>query len=205
MSEAASAAATPATPATTAVTPAATPAAVATPVVEAPKTAETPKVGAPEKYDFKTPDGVTLNQQALTQFADLAKSHGLSQEQAQALVDFQSNFVKSEIAAYEKQMKEEEAQRPAKIMEAIAKDPELGGPNAVANAATMQRAVEAFGGAEFKKFLDAQPVEAHLAFARFALKVGKAIREDSRAGAAGTTAAEPKRGADILFGEKKAS
>jgi hypothetical protein len=71
-------------------------------------------------------------------------------------------------------------------MAAIASDPILGGKDAVANAATVQRAVEAFGGKEFKAFLDKQPVASHVQFARYALAVGKAIKEDSSAGTIGS-------------------
>jgi hypothetical protein len=150
---------------------------------------------------------VALNATALDGFKTLAKTHGLSQEQAQALVTFQTEFVKGEIAAYEAQQKAiatpgtpEQKAHASEIMASIAKDPILGGANAVANAATMQRAVEAFGGQGFKAFLDKQPVETHLQFARFALKVGQAIKEDSSAGTNGTTGPQEKRAADVLFG-----
>lgn len=163
-----------------------------TPVVSVPK-------GAPERYeDFKVPSGVSLNAKALDDFKGLAKTHSLSQEQAQALVTFQTDFVKGEIEAYEAQLATDKAAIPG----LIAKDPELGGRDTVAKVATMQRAVEAFGGAGFKKMLDGQGPEVYMEIARFAYKVGSAIKEDSVAGTSGAPGPVEKRAADVLFGAK---
>jgi len=163
------------------------------------KAIEAPK-GAPDKYaEFKA-DGLALNPEAVTAWDAAAKSIGLTQEQRDAAIKFQTDFVNSESKAWEKQAAAEEAARPAAIAAAIAKDPALGGPDAVAKAATMQRAVEAFGGAEFKAFLDKQHPDTYLQFARFALKVGQAIKEDSVAGTQGKAGPQEKRAADVMFG-----
>ncbi len=159
--------------------------------------------GAPETYTDFVADGVTLNAKAVEGFKELAKANNLTQEQAQALVTFQTGFVKGEIAAYEAQMAEDEKARPGKIQLAIANDPVLGGKDAVANAATMQRAVEAFGGTEFKAFLDKQQPDSYLAFARFALKVGHAIKEDSSAGTQSTGASGSTEFAQSFYDKAK--
>jgi len=50
---------------------------------------ETPPQGAPETYaDFTAPEGVTLDKETLAEAAPIFKELGLTQEQAQKLVDF---------------------------------------------------------------------------------------------------------------------
>lgn len=61
---------------------------------------ETP-VGAPEKYEIKAPEGVTIDQAAVEKFTPLAKELGLSNEAAQKLVNFQSQMVQEQVRAQE--------------------------------------------------------------------------------------------------------
>jgi hypothetical protein len=91
--------------------------------------------------------------------------------------------IRQELTAYDKRITEEKASIPM----LMAKDPVLGGANAVANLATMQRAITAFGSPELTAFLDAKETgpDIYLHFARFAYKVGAAIKEDSVAGTQG--------------------
>lgn len=64
---------------------------------EAPKPADPkPPAGAPEKYeDFKVPEGVELKGEVLDKATGLFKELGLSQTQAQSLVDFHANQLKA--------------------------------------------------------------------------------------------------------------
>lgn len=75
---------------TSAPKPAETPAPETPKAPEAPKPAETPKVeAAPEKYgDFKLPDGYEFDKTSLEQATAIFKDLGLSQDNAQKLVDF---------------------------------------------------------------------------------------------------------------------
>lgn len=140
-----------------------------------------PLKGAPEKYgDFKVPEGITLDKAVVDRFHGVAKTANLTQDQAQALVDFQMATAAEQQAATDAFFLAEKAALPG----LIAKDPELGGANAVANLAAMQRAIVAFGDPKLTKFLDSPYTssEAYLAFARFALKVGNKVKEDSVTG-----------------------
>lgn len=98
-------------PATTApATPAADPKApvsILGPGNETPKT-DAPKTQAPEKYsDFKLPEGLSVNKSAMDKFTPIFKDLGLSQENAQKLVDAQASFeqsvVEAQVAGLEKQ------------------------------------------------------------------------------------------------------
>jgi len=189
MSQVVEPAATPAAPA------AATPAAPAAPTTPAtpggqPEGTTAPK-GAPEKYaDFKIPEGMHAQPELISAFSAVAKARGLDQDTAQELVTFQMESMRSGILKYEEGLVRAKAELPA----LIAKDPELGGADAVAKAATMQRAIEAFGSPELKKYLDAKDTsnEAYIAIARFALKAGQKIKEDSVAGTQEGPGAPPK-------------
>ena len=193
----------PAVPATQAVAPVV----VVPPVPSVPPGQPAPSAteakGAPETYTaFKAADGISINQEAVSRFDAAAKLEGFTQTQRDAAIKFQTEFVNGEIAAYEAKMAADEAARPAAIQAAIARDPFLGGKDTVANVATMQRAVVAFGGAEFNAFLDRQQPDTYLQFAKFALRVGQAIKEDSVAGIVSGVGETAMRPADILFGPK---
>lgn len=94
---------------------------------EKPKTAlnaEEKKVeGAPEKYaDFKLPEGVSLEGEALTAATTLFKDLGLSQDAAQKLVDF---HVKQVTEAEDSSLKVWKEQQDA-WKKQISEDPEIG-------------------------------------------------------------------------------
>jgi|ERR1041385_2925288 len=52
-----------------------------------------PAAGAPEKYDFKPPEGYSLDEKLVGEVTPLFKEMGLTQENAQKLVDFYSKNV----------------------------------------------------------------------------------------------------------------
>lgn len=58
------------------------------------KSADKP-AGPPEKYEFKAPEGFTLDDAAIDSFSAKAKELGLSQEAAQSLVDFYADLAKT--------------------------------------------------------------------------------------------------------------
>ena len=53
--------------------------------------------GAPEKYEFKPPEGFELNQPLVDKFTPIAKELNLSQDNAQRLVDLYSETVKASV------------------------------------------------------------------------------------------------------------
>lgn len=53
------------------------------------------KSAVPEKYDFKIPEGVVLDEKVMTSVNDLFRNNGLTQEQAQAMMDFNLNTYKA--------------------------------------------------------------------------------------------------------------
>lgn len=57
-----------------------------------------PAAGAPEKYEFKLPEGATLEGPVLEEVTGLLKKHGLSNEAGQELVDFHAKQMKDAAA-----------------------------------------------------------------------------------------------------------
>lgn len=166
-----------------------------------PAKAIAPAQGAPEKYaDFKA-DGLALNVEAVSAWDATAKASGLTQEQRDSAIKFQTEFFKAEIAKHEAKLEADFASRNA----LTANDPVLGGPDTVSKVANAQRAMAAFGNdPDLKAALESKetPTGHYLAFMRFAAKVGAAIKEDSSAGTNGAGSTAEKRGADVLFGAK---
>jgi hypothetical protein len=144
---------------------------------------ETKGAEAPEKYEFKMPEGVELDGDAAAEFSSLAKELKLSQADAQRVAD---------IAA---KMQQKQAERTVETVKGWAEqskaDKEFGGDNLKQNLAVAQKAIDTFGSSELKSLLNSTGLGNHPELIRFAFKAGKAISEDGfvKAGARAATPA----------------
>lgn len=150
------------------------------------------KPAAPEKYEFTPPEGQELDANALAVFEPIAKELGLSQEQAQKLVDIYPQIQQQQAEAWGKQV--------ADWGEQVKADKEIGGDKFNASVGAAQRALDQFGNTELREYLNASGLGNHPALVRFCAKVGKAMAED--------TFVVPNQGgqrsaADILYGKKE--
>ncbi|HGO4162715.1 TPA: peptidase [Serratia marcescens] len=150
------------------------------------------KPEAPEKYEFTPPEGQELDANALAVFEPIAKELGLSQEQAQKLVDIYPQIQQQQAEAWSKQV--------ADWGEQVKADKEIGGDKFNASVGAAQRALDQFGNTELREYLNASGLGNHPALVRFCAKVGKAMAEDSFV--------VPNQGgqrsaADILYGKKE--
>ena len=127
----------------------------------------------PEKYEFKAPDGVTLDEGVIGAFSEVAKGLKLTQEQAQALVDFQvsrdTQTAKAQGEAYAKMTTDWAAQTQ--------RLPELGGANFEASRALAQKAVDTLGGPELNQALREFGWGNHPAIFRAFAAAGKLMAE----------------------------
>ncbi|HEJ7836575.1 TPA: peptidase [Serratia marcescens] len=156
------------------------------------KTDKKDKPAAPEKYEFSAPEGQELDANALAVFEPIAKELGLSQEQAQKLVDIYPQIQQQQAEAWSKQV--------ADWGEQVKADKEIGGDKFNASVGAAQRALDQFGNPELREYLNASGLGNHPALVRFCAKVGKAMAED--------TFVVPNQGgqrsaADILYGKKE--
>ncbi|HGE8494718.1 TPA: peptidase [Serratia marcescens] len=150
------------------------------------------KPSAPEKYEFAAPEGQELDANALAVFEPIAKELGLTQEQAQKLVDIYPQIQQQQAEAWSKQI--------ADWGEQVKADKEIGGDKFNASVGLAQRALDQFGNSELREYLNASGLGNHPALVRFCAKVGKSMAEDSFV--------VPNQGgqrsaADILYGNKE--
>jgi len=150
------------------------------------------KPAAPEKYEFAAPEGQALDANALAVFEPIAKELGLTQEQAQKLVDIYPQIQQQQAEAWSKQI--------ADWGEQVKADKEIGGDKFNASVGLAQRALDQFGNPELREYLNESGLGNHPALVRFCAKVGKSIAEDSFV--------VPNQGgqrsaADILYGNKE--
>lgn len=130
---------------------------------------------APDTYaDFVMPEGVTVDQAMLAEATPLFKELGLTQEQAQKLVDFQAKQVQassqSQTDSFNQLMNEWQEQSR--------NDKEFGGDKFEENVSIARSAIDKFGTPELKQLLEDHGVGNHPEVIRFMINVGKTTQED---------------------------
>lgn len=155
---------------------------------EAPKPAEPPKPVVPEKYEFKTPKGIPegheLDGKVISEFSVVAKELGLSQENAQKVID-------RVMPSIHQRQVEQTAEIHKQWVDSVKTDKELGGEKLDANLAIAKRGAKAYGTPELQKLLDG-PLGSNPEVIRFLYRVGKTVSEDGFvAGSKPTQAADP--------------
>jgi hypothetical protein len=165
------------------------------PVGKADGQADADKAGAPETYeDFTLPEGVEVDQVAMDAFQPLAKELGLSQEQAQKLVDIQAGMMEQLGTKLQAQLDE----KVETWVETSKADKEIGGAEFDAKLATANEAVKQFGTKELLDVFDATGVRNHPEVIRFCYRIGKMMQND-KFEFGNTNKPGPKSAAEVLF------
>lgn len=132
--------------------------------------------GAPEKYEFKLPDGVILDEPLLKAVEPALRELNLNNEQANKLATtfaaYQTAQVKAQADAAQKQVTDWVA--------AVSADKEIGGPGKPADLPAVKDAqsfVARFGSPELLAFLDASGIGSHPELIRAFSKAGALFRE----------------------------
>lgn len=137
--------------------------------------------GAPEKYEFTLPEGVTLDTGAVEQFEPILRELNLSNEQAGKLV---GKF--HELRAAEAKASDEAfVQQVEGWAKQVREDPEIGGQAFEVNVKAAQSAIAAFAPPALRELLDSTGLGNHPDVVRFCMRIGKALSEDKTAGPAG--------------------
>jgi len=138
----------------------------------------------PDKYEFKPPEDFDLSEEVqsrLDAFTDRARDMKLSQEQYQAIIDYDIERGKSALAdqasAYHERIK--------MWGDEVVADKEFGGENLEANLSIIRKVKEGYGDESFQKILDAPSPENpdglglgnHPAMLRFLHRIGKSIND----------------------------
>lgn len=131
--------------------------------------------GAPEKYDLKVPDGMTLDETAFADFEPIARELNLSNEQAQKLADLYSKRTTELVQKQQETWKE----TTAKWVDDVKADKEIGGQNLDVSVRHAQAALTKFGTPELRAQMDATGMGNHPELVRVFARIGKAMAEDT--------------------------
>ena len=158
---------------------------------------------AVEYEDFKVPEGMEVNEDNMTAFKDLAKGlndgKGLSQEDAQKLVDLQTKNNEEVFKAQTEQWETIYSEWRGEI----SSDKELGGKNQPEAMRTAMKAAEHYGDPELVNVLNTNPqYGSNPSLVRFLYRVGKTLTEDQvKSGGRATT--KTKSADEILYPQKE--
>ena len=131
--------------------------------------------GPPEKYEFKLPDGMELDQQALAKFDPIARELNLNNEQAQKLADIYAERMAATVQDQQKQWSD----TLGKWVSDMKADKEIGGEQFDTNVRHAQSAITKFGTPELKSALDTYGMGNHPELVRVFARIGKAMAEDT--------------------------
>lgn len=141
------------------------------------KQAEDPKPEkvVPEKYELKLAEGSFLKPADIERISAVAKEKGLSNEEAQALLDGEhsqsQSFFAARKAEYDKQVEG--------WKQITSSDPEFGGDNFAKSAEQAKRAIEKYGTPELQDLMDSSGFGNHPEVFKFFAKLGKEAADDS--------------------------
>lgn len=137
--------------------------------------------GAPESYEFKAPEGVTIDNTVIGAFSEVAKELNLPQDQAQKVLDKMAPVIAA------RQAEQFQAAR-TEWAEAAKTDKEFGGDKLAENLGTAKKALDALATPELRTLLEESGLGNHPEVIRVFYRAGKAISEDRFvAGQAGKT------------------
>lgn len=129
----------------------------------------------PEKYDFKVPEGMTLNTDALAKFEPIAREFGLDQLKADKLVGLYAEVKQAEaqaaVEAHEVQV--------AEWRTACETDKELGGAKLPESVKAAQSFIARYGSGELKAILETSGLGNHPELFKLFVAAGKAMAEDT--------------------------
>lgn len=154
-------------------------------------------LGAPETYaDFTMPDGIEVDSDLLEAVTPVFKDTGLSQIQAQKLIDVYA----SQIQAQDKAREDSYTQINQEWVNEAKSDKEIGGDNFNENVGMAKRAIDKFGTPALVEVLNQTGLGNHPEFIRLLTRVGKTIAEDDP-GAASAASGKDRTPAEILYPE----
>lgn len=161
------------------------------PKTEEVKTEEVKVEGAPEKYEFKAPEGKTYDPAVVEPFAAAAKEANLSQSVAQAMLDKMAPVVATRLGD---QVKAEQT----RWLESTKSDPEIGGVHLAENVSIANKAVRQFAPPVLQELLKTTGFANHPEFIRMFVKIGKGMSEDKFVTGQGSSTSS-KSTAEILY------
>ena len=138
--------------------------------------------GAPEKYEaFKLGEN-ELPAEATAAFAEIAKKHNLSQEDAQEFVNTFAPAVQAQVVGYQRQW-----------LDACRSDKELGGEHFNENMAVAGAGYRAYASDDLRAVFEASGLSRHPAVVRHFYRLGKNLQQDKGVAGGASAPAPVKR------------
>jgi len=147
---------------------------------------------AEEYTDFTLPDGMEVDGEFLGLGSNVFKEIGLTQDQAQKVVDLYSGQLAQQATDWQEQVKTWQNESRA--------DSEYGGKSFNANIGVAGKAIGQFASDGFKKLMEETGIGNHPEMIRFAYNVGKQLTEDNP-GQSGNAPGEELSTAELLYGQ----
>lgn len=149
------------------------------------------------EFDLKLPENTLLSDEAKDEIVSIAKEQGLSQDQAQKVLDLQSEIA-SEVSDQFTQDFEDQVNSWG---EEIKADKDLGGDNLGKNVELAKRAVVAFAGEEFLTELDQTGYANHPRLFKMLTKIGAELQAGDLV-LSSAQSNQPKSAAQIMYPDK---
>jgi hypothetical protein len=127
--------------------------------------------GAPEKYEFKAPEGKEFDAAVIENFSEVAKELNLSQDAAQKILDKMGPTIAARQAEQVEAVRNEWAN-------ASKSDKEFGGEKLQENLGVAKKALDTFATPELRSLLNESGLGNHPEVIRFMYRAGMAISED---------------------------
>jgi hypothetical protein len=140
--------------------------------------------GAPEKYEFKAPEGKQFDAEIIGNFSEIAKELNLTQDAAQKLVETMGPKIAERQLAQIQAVQNEWTQQSQV-------DKEFGGDKLNENLAVAKKALDSFGTPELRSLLQQSGLGNNPEVIRFMYRAGKAISEDTFVGNSAGSSGKP--------------
>lgn len=153
----------------------------------------------PTYTEFKAPEGVTLDAEGMKAASELFADMGLSQDNAQKLVDLALGREKAAAEAVTKAY----VDMNTKWVAEVKADPEIGGDKLDASIATAAVAIDRVGGAEkdspLRQALALTGAGNHPAVVKAFVRMGQMMKEDRFQAGNGAAPPAPKSPAEVIY------
>jgi len=134
----------------------------------------------PEKYEFKAPEGFSVDEKTVETITPIFKELGISQEGAQKLVDSYAPVIKQQMeAAIESQRQQSQTEFKSLVKGWEEESKKILGTEFDKKIGVMAKVLDKAGTKELRQLLNDTGVGNHPELIKFVLKIGEMISEDS--------------------------
>ena len=158
----------------------------------------------PAEYKLTKPENSNLSDESVVKIAAFAREHGLTQKQAEAQINRESQVLSEARQAYEAESQAKLAEVQESWIATAQADKEYGGTELPKNVELAKRVLEKYGTPEFKAILE-DPKQGgfgnHPELVRVLVRIGRAMSEDQLVAPGAQGGKKAVSAAEKLFGE----